>query len=42
MKRSVTLSLLAVCVSASALVFGQAGAPKGEWPYWGGDIGNTK
>jgi quinoprotein glucose dehydrogenase len=42
MKRFLAFSLIAACLSVSALVFGQSGAPKGEWPHWGGDQGNTK
>ena len=36
------LPLLAVLIGASALVSGQAGAPDGEWPHWGGDLGSSK
>jgi quinoprotein glucose dehydrogenase len=42
MSKPLTLSVLALSVAISALVFGQSGAPKGEWPHWGGDHGNTK
>src|SRR6185503_20256200 len=42
MKRSVTLSLVGLCLVLSAFVSGQSGVTNGEWPHWGGDQGNTK
>jgi quinoprotein glucose dehydrogenase len=41
MKRFV-MSLIGLCVVVTAVLFAQSGAPKGEWPHWGGDQGNTK
>ncbi len=40
--RSLTLSLVVVSVAMSALMFAQRGVTNGEWPHWGGDLGNTK
>jgi quinoprotein glucose dehydrogenase len=42
LKRSLTLSALVLIVALSALVSGQSGATKGEWPHWGADLGSTK
>ena len=36
------LSLAAVVMGTSLMVSGQSGARNGEWPHWGGDLGNTK
>jgi len=37
------VSLLAVGIVASSLgLRGQSGAPQGEWPTYGGDLGNTR
>ena len=40
MKRSISLALCFVI--ASALLIAQRGVQDGEWPHWGGDLGNTK
>ncbi len=40
--RSLALSLVVLCVAVSALLSGQRGVTNGEWPHWGGDLGNTK
>jgi quinoprotein glucose dehydrogenase len=42
--RTHALGFLAVVtvVSTTASVHGQAGAPKGEWPTYGGDLGHTR
>jgi len=40
MKRSISLGLCLVI--ASALLIAQRGVQNGEWPHWGGDLGNTK
>src|SRR6266511_423431 len=37
-----SLALAAVIVSSAMLVRGQSGAKAGEWPNYGGDIGNTR
>ena len=39
---SVTLGLAGALVASTILVSGQTGAKNGEWPHWGGDLGNTK
>jgi quinoprotein glucose dehydrogenase len=36
------MSLVGLCVAVTAVLIAQSGAPKGEWPHWGGDQGNTK
>jgi quinoprotein glucose dehydrogenase len=36
------LPLAAVVFLASMTVAGQTGVKNGEWPHWGGDLGNTK
>src|SRR5947207_13852181 len=36
------LSLAAAVLIASIAVSGQTGVKNGEWPHWGGDLGNTK
>src|SRR3984893_1022153 len=38
----VVLPLVAVFVLTTMAVSGQTGARNGEWPHWGGDLGNTK
>ena len=40
--RSLTLPLVVLCLAVSALMFAQTGVTNGEWPHWGGDLGNTK
>ena len=40
--RSLALSVVVLCVAISALLSGQTGVTNGEWPHWGGDLGNTK
>ncbi len=36
------LPLAAGLLCASMLVSGQSGVKNGEWPHWGGDLGNSK
>ena len=36
------LSLASAVLIASIAVSGQTGVKDGEWPHWGGDLGNTK
>jgi glucose dehydrogenase len=36
------LPLAAGLLCASMLVYGQNGVKNGEWPHWGGDLGNSK
>src|SRR6185295_17673468 len=35
-------AVLAVMVGATLAVRGQSGAKNGEWPTYGGDVGNTR
>jgi len=35
-------AILGLCVSLTALVFGQSGAKNGEWSTYGGDLGHTR
>jgi quinoprotein glucose dehydrogenase len=42
LRAAAALSLAAVVVSASMLVHGQSGVKNGEWPHYGGDLGNSK
>ena len=39
---SMAVLLAAVITWASILVSGQSGVRNGEWPHWGGDLGNSK
>jgi quinoprotein glucose dehydrogenase len=41
-RRSQRASLAALVVCTTMLVSGQSGTKNGEWPHWGGDLGNTK
>ena len=40
--RSWAVSLVVLCVALTALTLAQRGVTNGEWPHWGGDLGNTK
>jgi len=42
MRRTFALSLVGICVAVTAMLSGQSGAPNGEWPHWGADLGSTK
>ena len=39
---SMSVALGAAVIGVSMAVSAQSGAPNGEWPHWGGDLGNTK
>lgn len=36
------VALVSAVVAISIGLSAQSGAPSGEWPHWGGDLGNTK
>ena len=38
----VGIPLGAILIWTSMLVSGQSGVKNGEWPHWGGDLGNTQ
>jgi quinoprotein glucose dehydrogenase len=42
--RAVSISAMVggAMIGISMIVSAQSGAPNGEWPHWGGDLGNTK